>query len=300
MAEVEYGKITDEGLDKIRARIGQGLRGTAAVAHRGDARRDLPPGAGDRRSEPDVPRRGVRQEDALGHAAGAADHDPEHRHAARRRQRRPAGRACPGVHSIWSGSMYEYEQPLKLGDRSHSKSYLQGSARGGERLRRRPRRLPDLRGGRTGTRRTRRSACARTPGSATSATRRRRPRSTARPSSRSGRSSRSTSCGSTTTREKRTVVAQVGRRAGRRRAAAGPQGPAHADRRDRLRVVLRHLPGRQQGRRQPLPQAPEADDPQRAGRARAAAARALGQRLHHRTCSACPAPTTSASSAAPG
>jgi acyl-CoA thioesterase FadM len=30
----------------------------------------------------------------------------------------------PGVHSIWSGSMYEFEQPLKLGDKVRSKSYL--------------------------------------------------------------------------------------------------------------------------------------------------------------------------------
>jgi acyl dehydratase len=31
----------------------------------------------------------------------------------------------PGVHSIWSGSLYEYERPLQLGDVVTSKSYLQ-------------------------------------------------------------------------------------------------------------------------------------------------------------------------------
>jgi acyl dehydratase len=30
----------------------------------------------------------------------------------------------PGVHSIWSGSLYEYERPPRLGDRITSKSYL--------------------------------------------------------------------------------------------------------------------------------------------------------------------------------
>ena len=30
----------------------------------------------------------------------------------------------PGVHSIWSGSLYEYERPPRLGDRITGKSYL--------------------------------------------------------------------------------------------------------------------------------------------------------------------------------
>jgi acyl dehydratase len=36
----------------------------------------------------------------------------------------------PGVHSIWTGSLYEWERPVKAGHRIHSKSYLKeiGSA----------------------------------------------------------------------------------------------------------------------------------------------------------------------------
>jgi len=29
------------------------------------------------------------------------------------------------VHSIWIGSLYEWEPPVKVGDKIHSKSYLQ-------------------------------------------------------------------------------------------------------------------------------------------------------------------------------
>jgi len=123
MADVEYGKITDTELTRIRARIGQGF----------DKRRPW-------RTEVTV--------DAIYHLALAiGDLSPlyiDEDYAAKTRwgtllappimiqcfdTLRAVGSAglpegLPGVHSIWSGSMYEFEQPLKLGDKVRSKSYL--------------------------------------------------------------------------------------------------------------------------------------------------------------------------------
>ena len=156
----------------------QGLRGPPPVAHRGHARRHLPPGAGDRRPQPAVPRRGVRQEDALGHAAGAADHRADDGHAARRRPqrsaRRPAGRALDLDRlALRMGAAAAARRP-------HPRRLLpEGDAREGQHLRRRPRRSTRPTRRSTTTRTAPTSACATTPGSASSAPRRPRRRSTA-------------------------------------------------------------------------------------------------------------------------
>lgn len=122
MAE-QHGKITDEGLDRIRARIGKGFEGRRpwrtevtrdSIYHLALAIGDLSPLYVDE----DYARRTrwgtllappimIQCFDTL-RAVGSAG--------------LPEG--LPGVHSIWSGSMYEYEQPLKLGDVVRSKSYL--------------------------------------------------------------------------------------------------------------------------------------------------------------------------------
>jgi acyl dehydratase len=123
MPEVEHGKITDEGLDKIRARIGKGFEGRRpwrteatrdAIYHLALAIGDLSPMYLDEEYAKRTrwgtllaPPIMIQSFDTL-RAVGSAG--------------LPEG--FPGVHSIWSGSMYEYEQPLKLGDRVHSKSYL--------------------------------------------------------------------------------------------------------------------------------------------------------------------------------
>jgi len=123
MAEVEYGKITDEGLAKIRSRVGQGFQGRRqwrtevtrdAIYHLALAVGDLSPMyldeeyAGKTRwgtlLAPPIMMNSMDTLRAVG-SAGL-----------------PEG--LPGVHSIWSGSYYEYERPLQLGDVVHSKSYL--------------------------------------------------------------------------------------------------------------------------------------------------------------------------------
>jgi acyl dehydratase len=123
MSEVEHGKITDEGLDKIRARIGKGFEGRRpwrtevtrdAIYHLALAIGDLSPMYLDEEYAKRTrwgtllaPPIMIQCFDTL-RAVGSAG--------------LPEG--LPGVHSIWSGSMYEYEQPLKVGDQIHSKSYL--------------------------------------------------------------------------------------------------------------------------------------------------------------------------------
>lgn len=123
MAEVEYGKITDEGLAKIRARIGHGFEGRRpwrtevtrdSIYHLALAVGDLSPMYLDEEYAKKTrwgtllaPPIMMNSMDTL-RAVGSAG--------------LPEG--LPGVHSIWSGSVYEYEQPLKLGDVVHSESYL--------------------------------------------------------------------------------------------------------------------------------------------------------------------------------
>jgi acyl dehydratase len=123
MAEVEYGKITDAGLARIRSRVGQGFQGRRqwrtevtrdAIYHLALAVGDLSPMYLDeayagrtRWGTLLAPPIMINSMDTL-RAVGSAG--------------LPEG--LPGVHSIWSGSYYEYEQPLKLGDVVHSKSYL--------------------------------------------------------------------------------------------------------------------------------------------------------------------------------
>ena len=146
MAEVEYGKITDEGLAKIRARIGAGFENRRpwrtevtrdAIYHLALAIGDLSPMYLDEEYAKKTrwgtllaPPIMINSFDTL-RAVGSAG--------------LPEG--LPGVHSIWSGSMYEFEQPLQARRRRALEVVPEGSARGGEQLRRRARRLPDLRGG---------------------------------------------------------------------------------------------------------------------------------------------------------
>jgi len=123
MEEQVYGRITDEGIAKLRARVGKGFEGRR-------------------------PWRTEVTRDAIYHLALAiGDLSPlyiDEEYAKRTRWRtllappvitnsmdtlRAVGSAglpegLPGVHSIWSGSHYEWERPLMLGDRIHSQSYL--------------------------------------------------------------------------------------------------------------------------------------------------------------------------------
>jgi acyl dehydratase len=121
--EVEYGKITDEGLAKILARVGQGFQNRRpwrtevtrdGIYHLALAIGDLSPMYIDEEYAKKTrwgtllaPPIMLNSMDTL-RAVGSAG--------------LPEG--FPGVHSIWSGSLYEYEQPLKLGDVLTSKSYL--------------------------------------------------------------------------------------------------------------------------------------------------------------------------------
>src|SRR6059058_4552914 len=93
------------------------------MAHGGDARRHLSPRARDRRPLPALPGRGLRAEDALGHAHRPTHHRADHGHAARRRsQRAPGGPARRALHL--DGSLYEWERVVKLGDRLRADCYL--------------------------------------------------------------------------------------------------------------------------------------------------------------------------------
>jgi acyl dehydratase len=118
-----YGRITEEGLAKIRARIGKGFEGRRqwrtevtrdAIYHLAYACGDLSPLYIDEEYARKTrwgtllaPPIMINSMDTL-RAVGSAG--------------LPEG--LPGVHSIWSGSYYEYERPLKLGDRISSESYL--------------------------------------------------------------------------------------------------------------------------------------------------------------------------------
>jgi len=117
------GRITDEGVAKIRARIGKGFEGRRqwrteatrdAIYHLALAIGDLSPLYLDegyaqktRWGSLIAPPIIVNSMDTL-RAVGSAG--------------LPEG--LPGVHSIWTGSLYEWERPVRLGDKIHSKSYL--------------------------------------------------------------------------------------------------------------------------------------------------------------------------------
>jgi len=123
MAGDELGKITDDGLARIRARIGKGFEGRRpwrtevtrdAIYHLALAIGDLSPLYLDedyckrtRWSTLLAPPIIVQTMDtlrAVGHSG------------------LPEG--LPGVHSIWTGSYYEWKRPPMLGDRIRADSYL--------------------------------------------------------------------------------------------------------------------------------------------------------------------------------
>src|SRR4029453_433756 len=123
MPEHEQGRITDEGIAKLRTRIGQGFPGRRpwrtevtrdAIYHLALAIGDLSPLYLDddyaRKTRwrtllaPPIMIQRVDTLRAVGHSG------------------LPEG--LPGVHSIWTGSMYEWNRPLKLGDRIRGEGYL--------------------------------------------------------------------------------------------------------------------------------------------------------------------------------
>jgi len=119
----EHGKITNEGIAKLRARIGKGFEGRQ-------------------------PWRTEINRDAIWHLAHAiGDLSPLYTDATYAAKTRWGKLLCPGVilrcfvtlsapgsaglpeglpgvHSIWSGSHYEWERPLMIGDRIRAECYL--------------------------------------------------------------------------------------------------------------------------------------------------------------------------------
>jgi len=123
MADTEHGRITDEGIAKLRARIGQGFPGRRpwrtevtrdAIYHLALAIGDLSPLYLDedyaRKTRwgtliaPPIIVQTMDTLRAVGHSG------------------LPEG--LPGVHSIWTGSLYEWERVVKLGDRLRADCYL--------------------------------------------------------------------------------------------------------------------------------------------------------------------------------
>src|SRR5206468_6487236 len=123
MADTEHGHITDEGIAKLRARIGQGFPGRRpwrtevtrdAIYHLALAIGDLSPLYLDedyaRKTRwgtliaPPIIVQTMDTLRAVGHSG------------------LPEG--LPGVHSIWTGSLYEWERVVKLGDRLRADCYL--------------------------------------------------------------------------------------------------------------------------------------------------------------------------------
>jgi acyl dehydratase len=123
MADTTHGNITDDGIAKLRARIGKGFEGrlpwrtevtSDAIYHLAFAVGDLSPLFLDdeyarktrwgTRLAPHIMIQSMDTLRAVGHSG------------------LPEG--LPGVHSIWTGSRYEWVRPLKLGDRITAKSYL--------------------------------------------------------------------------------------------------------------------------------------------------------------------------------
>jgi acyl dehydratase len=123
MTDTQHGKITDEGVAKLRARIGEGFPGRRpwrteatrdAIYHLALAIGDLSPlylddeyAKGTRWGTLIAPPIIVQCFDTL-RAVGSSG--------------LPEG--LPGVHSIWTGSRYEWERPVKLDDRIRADSYL--------------------------------------------------------------------------------------------------------------------------------------------------------------------------------
>jgi acyl dehydratase len=123
MADSEHGRITDEGVARLRARIGKGFPGRRpwrtevtrdAIYHLALAIGDLSPLYLDedyaRRTRwgtliaPPIIVQSMDTLRAVGHSG------------------LPEG--LPGVHSIWTGSLYEWERAVKLGDRLRADCYL--------------------------------------------------------------------------------------------------------------------------------------------------------------------------------
>jgi acyl dehydratase len=123
MSEETHGRITDEGVAKLRARIGQGFPGRRpwrtevtrdAIYHLALAIGDLSPLYLDeeyaRRTRwgtllaPPIIVQSMDTLRAVGHSG------------------LPEG--LPGVHSIWTGSLYEWARPIRLGDRLRADCYL--------------------------------------------------------------------------------------------------------------------------------------------------------------------------------
>ncbi|GIW41945.1 MAG: acyl dehydratase [Candidatus Binatia bacterium] len=123
MGRESYGRITDEGIAKLRERIGKGFPGRRpwrteatrdAIYHLAYAIGDLSPLYLDEEYAKKTrwgtiiaPPIIVNSMDTL-RAVGSSG--------------LPEG--LPGVHSIWTGSLYEWERPVFLGDRVRSESYL--------------------------------------------------------------------------------------------------------------------------------------------------------------------------------
>jgi len=181
----DAGKITDEGIARLRARIGKGFPGRRpwrteatrdAIYHLALAIGDLSPLYLDeeyaRRTRWGTliaPPIIVNSMDTL-RAVGSSG--------------LPEG--LPGVHSIWTGSRYEWERSVRLGDRVTSESYLKEIVE----------RESEFGEGAASTKPTRRSTTTRmgiglgsatTRGSGSNGAQRERRRSMPRPSSRSGR-----------------------------------------------------------------------------------------------------------------
>jgi acyl dehydratase len=123
MAATEQGRITDEGIAKLRARVGKGFAGRRpwrtevtrdAIYHLALAIGDLNPLYLDeeyaRKTRwgtllaPPIIVQTMDTLRAVGHSG------------------LPEG--LPGVHSIWTGSLYEWTRPPQLGDRIRADSYL--------------------------------------------------------------------------------------------------------------------------------------------------------------------------------
>src|SRR5438477_4712509 len=123
MADTEHGRITDEGIAKLRARVGQGFPGRRpwrtevtrdAIYHLALAIGDLSPLYLDedyarktRWGTLIAPPIIVQTMDTLrsvGHSG------------------LPEG--LPGVHSIWTGSLFEWKRPLRVGDAIRADAYL--------------------------------------------------------------------------------------------------------------------------------------------------------------------------------
>src|SRR2546426_9005615 len=123
MADTEHGRITDEGIAELGARIGQRSPGPrrgrtevtrAAIHHLALAIGDLSPLYLDedyaRKTRwgtllaPPIIVQSMDTLRAVGHSG------------------LPEG--LPGVHSIWTGSLYEWERAVRLGDRLRADCYL--------------------------------------------------------------------------------------------------------------------------------------------------------------------------------